>query len=76
MVVESSSRKRGYKCFKTNDLPISLLPAVRFESLGNSFSDKLGWKTTKLTRPILLDEMEQSAREGMILIRSKRLLMK
>jgi len=44
---------------------------ARFDSIGNPWSDKLGWKTTKLTRPILIDEFEQSAREGNIILHSK-----
>ena len=43
----------------------------RFDTIGNPWSDKLGWKTTKLTRPILIDEFEQMIREGDLTIRSK-----
>lgn len=44
---------------------------ARFDTIGNPWSDKLGWKTTKLTRPILIDEFEQLTREGSILLHSK-----
>lgn len=43
----------------------------RFDTIGNPWSDKLGWKTTKLTRPILIDEFEQMTREGSITLHSK-----
>jgi hypothetical protein len=43
----------------------------RFDGIGNPWSDKLGWKTTKLTRPILVDELEQVAREGILTLHSK-----
>lgn len=43
----------------------------RFDTIGNPWSDKLGWKTTKLTRPILIDEYEQATREGTICVHSK-----
>jgi hypothetical protein len=43
----------------------------RFDAIGNPWSDKLGWKTTKLTRPILIDEFEQVTREGSITLHSK-----
>lgn len=43
----------------------------RFDTIGNPWSDKLGWKTTKLTRPILIDEFEQSSREDAIILHSK-----
>jgi len=43
----------------------------RFDTIGNPWSDKLGWKTTKVTRPILIDEFEQMTREGSITLHSK-----
>ena len=43
----------------------------RFDTIGNPWSDKLGWKTTKVTRPILIDEFEQMTREGNIILHSK-----
>ena len=43
----------------------------RFDTIGNPWSDKLGWKTTKLTRPILIDEFEQATREDTIILHSK-----
>lgn len=46
----------------------------RFDTIGSPWSDKLGWKTTKVTRPILIDEFEQAAREGSIKVRSKEIV--
>lgn len=43
----------------------------RFDTIGNPWSDKLGWKTTKLTRPILIDEFEQATREDTLTLHSK-----
>jgi len=43
----------------------------RFDTIGNPWSDKLGWKTTKVTRPILIDEFEQMTREGNVILHSK-----
>ena len=43
----------------------------RFDTIGSPWSDKLGWKTTKVTRPILIDEFEQATREGSIILHSK-----
>lgn len=59
-----------------NILKQLLYPALyfrpaRFDTIGNPWSDKLGWKTTKLTRPILIDEFEQSTREDTIILHSK-----
>jgi len=44
---------------------------ANFDTMGSKWSDKLGWKTTKVTRPILIDEFEQMTREGNIKVRSK-----
>lgn len=44
---------------------------VNFDTIGNKWSDKLGWKTTKVTRPILIDEFEQMTRNNEITLRSK-----
>ena len=44
---------------------------ANFDTMGSKWSDKLGWKTTKVTRPILIDEFEQMTRENNIKIRSK-----
>lgn len=46
----------------------------RFDTIGNPWSDKLGWKTTKLTRPILIDEFEQSSREDTVILHSKEIV--
>lgn len=46
----------------------------KFETLASGQTDRMGWKTTKVTRPLLIDEFEQAAREGVITIRSKKLL--
>jgi hypothetical protein len=43
----------------------------RFDTIGNPYSDRLGWRTTKSTRPILIDELEQMAREGNLILHSK-----
>jgi hypothetical protein len=44
---------------------------ARFDTIGNPWSDKLGWKTTKVTRPILIDEFEQMTREDNVILHSK-----
>lgn len=44
------------------------------EKLGNPSSDKLGWKTTKMTRELLIDDLAQALREKSLTIHSKELL--
>lgn len=43
----------------------------KLESLGTNFTQKMGWKTTKVTRPLLIDELAKAMREGTITIHSK-----
>jgi len=47
---------------------------AKFESLGMTSSDKMGWKTTKMTRPLLIDDFAQACRDGELLIHSKELV--
>jgi hypothetical protein len=46
----------------------------KFETMGMNYSDKMGWRTTTLTRPLLLDDYIQSLRDGDLLIHSKYIL--
>lgn len=46
----------------------------QFETIGTEYSNKLGWKTTKLTRPLLIDEFAQAVRDGVVTIHSKETL--
>jgi len=47
---------------------------AKFESLGTQSTDKMGWKTTKVTRPLMIDEFAQAVRERALTIHSKELL--
>jgi len=47
---------------------------TKFETIGVSYTDKLGWRTTKLTRIILIDDLAQALRDGVLKIHSKDLL--
>jgi hypothetical protein len=46
----------------------------QFETIGTAYSDRLGWKTTKLTRPLLMDDLSQAIREELLTIHSKETL--
>jgi len=46
----------------------------KLEGPGVSTGDKLGWKTTKVTRPLLIDEYAQACRDGELIIHSKEIL--
>ena len=46
----------------------------KLEGPGISTGDKLGWKTTKVTRPLLIDEYAQACRDEELIIHSKEIL--
>lgn len=47
---------------------------AKFEVMGQPWSDKLGWRTTKLTRPLMIDDFAQAMRDKLLTIHSKELL--
>lgn len=46
---------------------------AKFDTISNPWSDKLGWKTTVMTRPILIDEFNQVMRDGHLTIHTKEI---
>jgi len=46
----------------------------KFETIATSTGDKFGWKTTKLTRELLIDELRQAVRDDDLIIHSKKIL--
>ena len=46
----------------------------KLETLGITSTDKMGWKTTKVTRPLLVDDLAQAMRDGVITFHSKEIL--
>lgn len=47
---------------------------AKFETLGSPISVKMGWRTTKLTRNLLIDDLAQAVRESSLIIHSKEML--
>lgn len=47
---------------------------AKFESISNKVTDRLGWKTTSVTRELLIDEFAQAVRDDELIIHSKELL--
>jgi hypothetical protein len=47
---------------------------MRLETMGVTPSDKLGWRTTKITRPLLIDDFAQAVRDNILTIHSRELL--
>jgi hypothetical protein len=46
----------------------------KFEVMGSPFSDRLGWRTTKMTRTLMIDDFGQAIREFDLIIHSEELL--
>ena len=61
-------------CLKQKVYPSLYFRPKKIDSLGVSSSDKFGWRTTKVTRPLLIDEFAQACRDKEVVIHSKELL--
>ena len=61
-------------CLKQKIYPSLYFRPKKIDSLGVSSSDKFGWKTTKVTRPLLIDEFAQACRDREVTIHSKELI--
>jgi hypothetical protein len=47
---------------------------AKFEHIGSTITDKIGWQTNKKTRPILIDDFAQAVRDDEFIIHSQDLL--
>lgn len=61
-------------CLKQKIYPSLYFRPKKIDSLGISSSDKFGWRTTKVTRPLLIDEFAQACRDKELIIHSKELI--
>lgn len=46
----------------------------KFDTMGTSWTDRMGWKTTKVTRPLMIDDLADAMRSDLLIIHSKELL--
>lgn len=46
----------------------------KFDTLGTSWSDRLGWKTTRVTRPLMIDDLNEALRDDSLTIHSKEII--
>lgn len=44
---------------------------AKFDVISTGWSERLGWKTTKITRPLLIDDLNQAIRDGVMFPRSE-----
>lgn len=61
-------------CLKKLFYPSMYFRPAHFEKIASPWSEKLGWKTTKLTRPLLIDDFAQAVRDDVLIIHSKEIL--
>lgn len=54
--------------------PTMYFRPARFEGIGITTTNKLGWRTTKASRPLLIDEFAQACRDKALIIHSKEIL--
>jgi hypothetical protein len=47
---------------------------AKFDAIATPWSEKMGWKTTQVTRPLLIDDFGQAVREKEITIHSRELI--
>ena len=46
---------------------------MRFDTVGTSWGDRIGWKTTKTTRPLMIDDFAEAVRDKDLIIHSKEI---
>jgi hypothetical protein len=49
-------------------------PVIKMDTVAMRFSDRMGWKTTKVTRPIMIDDLRESLADGSLILHSEKTL--
>lgn len=44
---------------------------AKFDTMGTQWTDRLGWKTTRVTRPLMIDDLNEGLREKSIILHSR-----
>ena len=44
---------------------------ANFDQMGTKFSDRIGWKTTKVTKPLMIDDMREALQEKSLKVHSQ-----
>lgn len=47
---------------------------AKFDKMGTSYSDRLGWKTTMVTRPLMIDDLREALSDGSYKIHTEKTL--
>ena len=43
---------------------------AKFDQMGTSYTDRIGWKTTRVTKPLMIDDLHEGLREGSLKLHS------
>lgn len=54
--------------------PTLFFRPAKFDGIGSPWSDRLGFKTTKVTRPLLIDDLNQALRDRALTMHSKEFI--
>lgn len=46
----------------------------KFETISTGYSDRLGWRTTQLTRPLMMDDLLQYLRDNLLTLHSQEII--
>ena len=49
-------------------------PVVKMDTMGTKFSDRMGWKTTKVTKPLMIDDLREVLSDKSFKIHSEKTL--
>jgi hypothetical protein len=75
VIVESNNHGLGaIVALRNLNYPCLYFRPQKFETMGTSYTDKIGWKTSRLTRPLLIDDLAQAMRDKELTIHSKEIL--
>jgi len=61
-------------CLRHLVYPSMYFRPMKFETIAQRTSDRIGWKTNKVTKPLLIDDLAQAMRDNILTIHSKEIL--
>jgi hypothetical protein len=47
---------------------------AKFDKMGTSYTDRLGWRTTRVTRPLMIDDLREALSDGSFIIHTEKTL--
>lgn len=76
MVVEINNHGLTTVTALKNDMypQIYFRPVTKMDTMGQQMSDRMGWKTTKVTRPLMIDDLREALADGSYVIHTETTL--